>query len=86
MHDAPALGRLCSAQPMHAASPECTERGARLSGQEPLRIAMGAGAQTRDNPAVPLEQFQPAADTGGIFDRGAAGKRPLKLTARAAAR
>ena len=47
---------------------------------------MGAGVQTRDNPAVPLEQFQPAQDTGGIFDRGAAGRRPLRLTARAAAR
>jgi len=47
---------------------------------------VGAGVQTRDNPAVPLEQFQPIADPGGIYERGAAGKRPLRLTARAAAR
>ena len=47
---------------------------------------MGAGVQTRDNPAVPLEQFEPAADTGGILDRGAGGKWPLRLKARAAAR
>jgi len=58
----------------------------RAAGQEQLRIAVGAGVQTRDNPAVPLEQFQPTADTGGLSNRGAASKRPLRLAARAAAR
>lgn len=41
-----------------------------LTGAEPLRIALGAGANTRDNPTVPLEQFEPTdmAGMGGLFD------------------
>ena len=40
------------------------------SGAEPLRVALGAGANTRDNPTVPLEQFEPTdmGGVGGLFD------------------
>ncbi len=43
---------------------------------EPLRVASGAGSNTRDNP-VDLETFQPTEDSGGFFDR----KQPRAVSA-----
>lgn len=41
-----------------------------LTGTETLRVALGAGANTRDNPTGPLEHFQPTdmAGLGGLWD------------------
>ena len=50
---------------------------------EPLRIALGAGANTRENPSVPLEQYQPTdmGGMGGIMDkkRPAAASKPATI-------
>lgn len=48
-----------------------------LAGVEPLRLAAGAGTNTRDNPAS-LETFQPVEDAGGWLDRK---QRPRAITA-----
>ena len=39
-------------------------------GAETLRVALGAGANTRDNPTGPLELFEPTdmAGMGGLWD------------------
>ena len=40
------------------------------AGAEGLRVALGAGANTRDNPTGPLEHFEPTdmAGVGGLWD------------------
>ena len=43
-----------------------------LTSMEPMRAAVGAGANTRDNPQRIIDYDPVASDVGGLFDRRAA--------------
>jgi hypothetical protein len=43
-----------------------------LTAMEPMRAAVGAGANTRDNPQRIIDYDPVASDVGGLFDRRAA--------------
>ncbi len=43
--------------------------GGGSAGVEPIRAAAGAGTNTRDNPQLTLEQWQPEPQKGGWLDR-----------------